>query len=189
MRYNFPGVVAVSMRKKFTIIGVSVAIAFLVTSFRYVHRGYLGVIESGESLRLIGHGPHFRAPWNRVTFYPIQSREMHLETREEGIEGKVEFDIVLLVSISPDSVISLHRAYGGAYMERLISPLIVDFLRQRGEDSQVWYGSSDCEKVGKRILQHLNSTLPDYGITIYRAWLRSFEVTTDGEGRSEPQMN
>ncbi len=137
------------MTRKTIIIAVSALAVFLVAFGHYTHRGYLGVLETGESLRLLEHGFHLRAPWHRVTAYPVQCREVRVEIFEEGPEAKIHFDAVLYVGIARDSVISLHRAYDGAYMEKVISPLISSFLRDYGEvyGLHMWLRSYEAERT------------------------------------------
>jgi hypothetical protein len=168
------------MTKKIIIIVVLAAIGCLVAFSQYVHRGYMGVVESGDSLRLLDHGFHLRAPWNKVTIYPTQSREVHLQTFDDGPQGSLHLDAVFLLSVCPDSLPYLHRAYHGAYMERLISPLVVEFLREYGDAYGIWQGDHDNEKVAEAISQRLNSSAT-HGINVYSVWLRTLEVVADPE--------
>jgi len=175
----------VSKSKKVVIIAVCVGIASVVTSVRYVHRGYVGVVECGDTLRLLDHGLHLKAPWSRLTFYPVRSTQIHLEASHEGPEGKVQFDIVVILSVRRDSIASLHETYRGAYVERLISPLVVDFLREHEKVSATWHDGTRREDIAKEIVERLNSTVAVYGINVYRAWLMSFEVVPGPEGKPQ----
>jgi hypothetical protein len=163
-------------------------IAFVALFVRYVHRGYLGVLDCGDSYRLVDHGFYLRAPWNRVTFYPVRSREVRLRTSDEGPEAKVEFDVVLTLSVCRDSVVSLHEAYRGAYVEMLIAPLIVDVLRLRGDDSGGRGDVRVTDDVTDAIVERINSELGPRGINALRAWLRSYEVVIDPESDPTRQL-
>jgi regulator of protease activity HflC (stomatin/prohibitin superfamily) len=154
-------------------------VAFVATSVTYVHRGYIGVVESGGSLRLLQHGPHLKAPGQRATFYPVRYQQVHLRVSDEGLRGRVELDMILLVSVSPDSIASLHETYRGGYIESLVSPLIVEFLRQRGDGSRDWTDGIGSEKEAAKIIEHLNSTAAPHGINVLRGWIRSYEVVTN----------
>ena len=169
------------MKKVGVIVAVCAVIALLATSVTYVHRGYVGVVESGESLRLLDRGPHLKVPGERVTFYPVRYQQVHLRVSDQGLQGTVDLDVVLLVSVSPDSIPSLHRTYHGAYMERLVSPLIVEFLRQRGDASRDWTDGIGSEKEAGKIIEHLHSTVSPHGVNVLRGWIRSYEVVTNRE--------
>jgi hypothetical protein len=158
-----------------------VAIGFLVLFGQYVHRGYLGVMGSGEDLRLLDHGLHLRAPWKRVTIYPIRCREIHLETFGEVRQGKIHFDGVLLLSVDRDSVVSLHRTYHGAYIDRLVSPVVVEFIGDYGDAYGVWHGQYNRQQVTEALADHLNSALAGSGINVINLWLRSLEAESDSQ--------
>ncbi len=164
------------MTRKTIIIAVSALAVFLVAFGHYTHRGYLGVLETGESLRLLEHGFHLRAPWHRVTAYPVQCREIRVEIFEEGPDAKIHFDAVLYVGIARDSVISLHRAYDGAYMEKVISPLISSFLRDYGEVYGLLDDDVGPQKVTGLMLDLLGTEGGKYGINVSHMWLRSYEA-------------
>ena len=70
------------MKKASVIITVCAGVAFIVAFGQYVHRGYMAVVGHDERMRLLDHGFHLRAPWNRVTIYPVQCRAIHLEMIE-----------------------------------------------------------------------------------------------------------
>ena len=168
------------MTKKVVAIALLVVIACVVAFSQYVHRGYTGVIESGESLRLLDHGFHLRAPWNKVTIYPTRSREVHLQAFDDSPRGSLHLDGVFLLSVCPDSLPALHRTYHGAYVEMLISPLVMEFLREYGDAYGIWQGDFDNREVEKAITQHLNSSAL-HGINFYSLWLRTLEASTNPE--------
>lgn len=164
------------MARKAIIVAVCAGAVFVAAFGHYTHRGYVGVLEHGESLKVLGHGFHLKAPWDRVTPYPIRCREMRVEIFEEGPEAKIHFDAVLYVCIAPDSVISLHRAYGGAYMEKVVSPMISTFLRDYGAAYGLWEEDVGSHKVTAVMLDHLGREGWRYGINITNMWLRSYEA-------------
>jgi hypothetical protein len=142
-------------------------IVLLIASGQYVHRGYLGVIESGESLRLLDHGPHLKAPWQRVTIYPIQSREIRIATPVDGPQGRAHLDAVVLLSVARDSVPSLHKTYGGAYVEDLVAPAAAQYMAEYGDAFGAWEGGYDTRAMARAMAEHLARTLRPHGITIY----------------------
>jgi hypothetical protein len=176
------------MRKKVVIVTVCVAIAAIIASGQYVHRGYVGVIESGDDLRLLDHGPHLKAPWQRATIYPIQSRDVHLEAYYDGPMGKTHFDAILLVSICRDSVRTLHREYRGAYVERLVSPCVADFIRDYGDAYGIGDGRWRRQEVGEAIAGYLNLTLAEDGINICLVRPVAIEIVDDQEGDTIPHL-
>jgi hypothetical protein len=151
-------------------------VGLLIVSGQYVHRGYMGVIESGGSLRLLEHGFHLRAPWQRTTIYPIQSREVHVETLVDGSQGRVHFDGILLLSVSADSVPTLHAEYGGAYLDGLVAPLIQGYITDYGDAFGVWDEGYDSQELAEALAAHLDSALREHGINVYQARLRSLTV-------------
>jgi hypothetical protein len=165
------------MRSKPIVIGTCAVLVLAFAFILYVHRGYVGVTGSRSSPEVLRPGFHFRAPWVRVTYYPIITREIAIKTSSEGSRGKCKFDMSLQLSVMPDSVASLHKAYGGRYVESLITPLVADFLLCRGSAVEGW--SPEAEKVGKALTAHINSAVNPYGIYIYSIWMRTFEVETD----------
>jgi hypothetical protein len=164
------------MAKKTIIIAISALAVFLLAFGHYTHRGYLGVLEAGASLRLLEHGFHLRAPWQRVTAYPVQCRAIRVEIFDDGPGAKIHFDAVLYVGIARDSVISLHRAYDGAYMEKVISPLISSFLRDYGEAYGLWDDDVGPQRVTGVMLDLLGAEGRKYGINVTNMWLRSYEA-------------
>ncbi len=165
-------------RKKQLIIlaVVCLAIALAYTSLCYVHLGYVGVIDTGDGPRLLDRGLHIKPPLEDVTFYPVRSRRIHLRTIDEGVHGRIEFDVVLLLSVSRDKVIHLHETYGGAYMERLVSPLVVEHFRIRGDGSGEWRDGIGSEKAAEGIVERIISGAGPHGVDIVKAGIRSFDV-------------
>jgi hypothetical protein len=165
------------VKRKFIIVLVCLVVALVLISVQYVHTGYVGVIESGETLRLLDRGFHLRPPWKNVTFYPVRGHEIHLEGYEEGLKGKVEFDFVLVLSVCPDSIASLHKAYNGDYLERLVSPLVAEFLREHGDAPTIWSDDQQGESMAVAILHYLNSRVASHGINVFSVWSASFYVS------------
>ena len=164
------------MARKAIIAGVLAGAAFLLAFGHYTHQGYVNVVDAGESVRLLDHGFHLRLPWHRVTTYPIRCRETHVQIFEEGPDVKIHFDGVLYVGIAPDSVLSLHRAYKGAYMEKVISPIISDFLRNQAEAYGLWEEDVGPQRVTAVMLDLLGIEGGKYGINVTDMWLRSYEA-------------
>jgi hypothetical protein len=175
-----------TMTKKIIIIAICAAIALVVTSGQYVHRGYVGVIESGADVRLLDHGLHVKAPWQRVTIYPIESRDTHLEAYYEGPMGKTHFDGVLLLSVCRDSIATLHRTYKGAFMERMVSPAVGEFLSDYGDAYGIGDGQCRSREVGEAIARYLNLALAGHGIDVYSVQLRSVEVADESQDLTTP---
>lgn len=162
------------MRSKRVVIGICAGIVAVFAFTQYVHQGYLGVTGTQESPKVLRPGFHFRPPWVRTSYYPVIAREVAIKTSWQGSRGKCKFDLSLELSVAPDSVASLHRAYGGRYIESLITPLVADFLLSRGTAVDGW--NSEAEEVAKALAARANSVLNAYGIYIYDIWLRNFEV-------------
>jgi hypothetical protein len=114
-----------------------------------------------------------------VTFYPVMTREIAIGKASEGSRGRCKFDVTLLLSVCPDSVVSLHKAYHGRYVESAITPLVEDFLLSRGTGSGGW--GPEGEKVAKELAPYLNGALNPSGVYVYSAEVRSFEVEADFE--------
>lgn len=164
------------MLKKTLIMTVCVLAGLLAAFGQYTHRGYVSVVESDDSLRLLGHGFHLRAPWHRVTAYPVQCREVHVEIFDEGPEAEIHFDAVLYVGVRRDSIVALHKAYHGAYVEKVISPMLSEFLREQGEAHGLWDPEAGSQRVTGVVLDHLGKASTEHGINVSHMWLRSFEV-------------
>ena len=162
--------------RKATLVAVAAGVGFLATFGHYTHIGYVGVVESGNSLRLMNRGFHLRLPWQRVTSYPLRYREVRVEIFDDGPEAKIHFDGVLFLNVNPDSVPSLHRAYHGAYVERVISPALSKFLRDYGEGYGLWEDDVGPQKVTSTILGYIEPEAGRHGINVTQMWLRSFEV-------------
>jgi hypothetical protein len=167
------------MRKKYLIIAVCLVIAFLVAFGQYVDQGYVGAIQSGESVRLLDRGFHLRTPWHRVTFYPIRGGRIHLEIRDRGPDGEIHFDAVLVMSVRPAGIASLHRTYQGAYVERLISPLVLEFLKGPGDAPGLSPDGFERQRLTTGLRDHLNAALSEHQISVFQVWLRSFDVEPD----------
>jgi hypothetical protein len=164
-----------SPARKTTIISASAVLVFLVAFGHYTHGGYLGVVETGGGFRLLDHGFHLRPPWAKVTMYPLRCREVRLEILSEVPGATIHFDGVLLVSVRADSVPSLHKAYQGAYMERVVSPMLSEFLRDHSEGYGLWDDTSP-QKVTSVVMDFLGPEAAEYGVNITQIWLRSFDV-------------
>jgi len=164
------------MLRKTLIIAIFTVVGLLVAFGHYTHRGYVSVAETDGSLRLMDHGFHLRAPWHRVTVYPVQCREVRIEIIDEGPDAKIHFDGVFYVGVSRDSIPSLHRAYRGAYVERVISPMLSEFLREYGEAFGLWDDDAGPQKVTGTVLDHVGPAAGEYGINVTNMWLKSFAV-------------
>ena len=164
------------MAKRYVIIAVCVVIAFFVAFGQYVDQGYVGAITSGESVRLLDRGFHLRAPWQRVTFYPVRSDRVHIEIHDQGPDREIRFDAVLLLSVRPDGIDPLHRAYQGAYVERLILPLVLEFLRGPVDAAGLSPDGFERQRLTSGLRDHLNARLGEHQITVFQVWLGSFEV-------------
>ena len=164
------------MKRILIIVAVCLAMGLIYVSFTYVHSGYVGVLDTAGGPRLLDRGFHLRPPLARVTFYPTRCREIHLTTLDEGVHGRIEFDIVLLLSISPDRAIHLHETYGGAYVERLISPLVIEQFRMQGSGSGDWGDGVGSEKAAEGIVDRINSEGAPHGVNVVGARIRSFDV-------------
>jgi hypothetical protein len=161
---------------KTAIVSIVAVAALLAVFGHYTHRGYVSVVGSGDSLRLLGHGFHLRAPWHRVTVYPIRCREVRVQIVDEGPDARISFDGVFYVAVCPDSIPSLHKAYGGAYVERVVSPMLARFLREYGEGYGLWESDAGPQKITSSIIDYIGPEAHRYGINISRMWLRSFDV-------------
>jgi hypothetical protein len=166
----------VTPARKATLVAVAVGVGFLIAFGHYTHLGYVSVVETGGSLRLMDRGFHLRLPWQRVTAYPLRCREVRVEIFDEGPEAKIHFDGVFYMSVRRDSVASLHRAYHGAYVERVISPALSKFLREYGEAYGLWEEDVGPQKVTSTVLAHIEPEAGRHGINVTQMWLRSFEV-------------
>ena len=164
------------MKKLVILVGACLALAVIYASTVYVHQGYVGVLDAGEGAKLLDRGLHLRPPLAKVTFYPIQYHEIHLTTIDEGVHGRIEFDVLLSLSVSKDKVIHLHETYGGAYVERLISPLVLEHFRILGNGSGDWGDGIGSEKVAEGIVNRIYSEAAPHGVNIIQATIRSFDV-------------
>jgi hypothetical protein len=178
-RQDIP-IIGADMRTKIVLGMGCAALAVIVAFTQYIHTGYVGVIGSRDHVRVMGHGPHLRAPWAPVALYPIRPHEIAIKNSSEGPGGKCSFEVSLQLAVLPDSVADLHRAFQGKYVESLVTPVMTDFLLRRGNASGSWF-EGECEEIGKEMAAHLNSRLGQYGIVIYAAWLRSFEISRPSE--------
>lgn len=161
---------------KTAIVSVAMVAALLAAFGHYTHRGYVSVVESGDSLRLLDHGFHLRFPWQKVTIYPIRCREVRVQIVDEGPDARIDFDGVFYVGVCPDSIPSLHRAYSGAYVERVVSPMLARFLREHGEGYGLWESDAGPQKVTSTVLDYIGPEAGRHGINVTQMWLRSFGV-------------
>jgi len=164
------------MKKLMILVAACVAIALVYISVTYVHLGYVGVLDTGDGLKLLDRGLHLRPPLAEVTFYPIQFREIHLTTIDEGVQGRIEFDVVLLLAIARDKVVHLHETYEGAYVERLISPLVIEHFHMLGNGSGDWSDGSGSDKAAEGIVERIIAGAEPHGVNIIQARIRSFDV-------------
>jgi hypothetical protein len=170
------------MAKKTLVVGILLLAAFLLAFGQYTHQGYVSVVGNGNSVRLLEHGLHIRPPWQRVTSYPIRAREVRLEITDDGPEAKIHFDAVLFLSVNRDSIASLHRAYNGAYIARVVSPMLTRFLREYGEGYGLWDEDTGPQKVTSAVLDFLGREAGRYGINVTHMWLLSFDVERKPQG-------
>ena len=164
------------MKRLLIIAAVCLAMGLIYVSVTYVHSGYVGVLDTGDGPRLLDRGLHLRPPFAEVTFYPTRCREIHLTTVDEGVQGRIEFDVVLLLSISKEKAIHLHETFGGAYVERLISPLVLEQFRMQGNGSGDWGDGVGSEKAAEGIVERIISEGAPHGVDIVQARIRSFDV-------------
>jgi hypothetical protein len=162
--------------RKATLVAVAIGVGLLATFGYYTHTGYVAVVESADSLRLLDRGFHLRLPWQHVSVYPLRCREVQIEIFDEGPEARIHFDGVFYVSVCRDSVASLQRAYHGAYMGKVVSPMLSKFLREYGEAYGLWEDDAAPQEVTSAVLDYLGPRAGRYGINVTQVWLRSFEV-------------
>jgi hypothetical protein len=146
---------------------------------RYTHSGYVAAVDSGAGFEIEDRGIHIRMPWHRATFYPIRCRQTHLEAQYRDRHGRISFDMVVALSVSRDSVPSLHRAYGGAYLEALVTPSALEFFKARRGDPGIWREEIPRQEVMVQLIDHLNRSIGHSGVRVYQGWLHSFEVIDD----------
>ena len=164
------------MKKLMILVAACIAIGLVYVSVVYVHSGYVGVLDTGAGPRLLERGFHLRPLLAEVTYYPTRCREIHLTTVDEGVHGRIEFDMVLLLSVCPDRAIHLHQTYDGAYMERLISPLVIEHFRMQGSGSRDWGDGIGSEPAAEGIVERLTSAGEPHGVNIVGARIRSYDV-------------
>lgn len=164
------------MKKTVAILACACA-ALAVACTQYVHRGYVGVTDAGGAIRLMDRGFHLRAPWHRVTFYPIVTRPVAVKSSLTGPRGKTDFDLTLEMRVQRDSVPPLHRNYRGRHIEVLVVPLVTAFLERRGGAASHDYGP-EAAAMGKEIATLLDCSLRGHGIGVFSAELRSCEVVS-----------
>ena len=164
------------IKKLMILVAAGLLIALAYVSAVYVHNGYVGVLDTGDGPKLLTRGLHLKPPFAEVTFYPTRYQDIHLTTVDEGEYGRIEFDVVLLLSISEDRAIHLHQTFGGAYVERLISPLVIEHFRMQGNGSGDWGDGVGSDKAAEGIVERLISGAAPHGVNIIGARIRSFEV-------------
>jgi hypothetical protein len=164
------------MKKLLVIVLACLVIALVYVSVVYVHSGYVGVMDTRDGPRLLERGLHLRPPLAEVTFYPTRVREIHLTTVDEGVHGRIEFDVVLQLCISADMAVHLHETFGGAYVERLISPLVIEHFRIQGSGSGDWGDGIGSDKAAEGIVESIIAEGAHHGINIVSARIRSFDV-------------
>lgn len=158
-------------RRKIAIILICAAIGFLATFTQYVHTGYVGVVDGSNPLRVLRRGLHFRAPWQRVVFYPTRSGSVGITTVWHGPREEIRAEITLYMSVTADSVESLHKAYRGEYVQALVVPCINEFFNLHGAALVDWQSSSVVNKTDQDLVLYLNDALMPRGVSIFQAWL------------------
>jgi hypothetical protein len=146
---------------------------------QYVHSGYLGVVEGSSPIRLLGRGLHLRAPWRRVVFYPVESETVGIKTVVRRPGGTVTAELTIIMSVSGDSVASLHAAYGGKYVEALVVPQVNEFLRLRADAWGDWQRRAVVDRIDQDLASYVDAQVAPRGINIYHVWLRSYEISNE----------
>lgn len=167
----------IQMRRRTLIVLCVAAIGLVAASTTYVHSGYIGAIANGDSIKLIARGPHFRLPWRHVSFYPTRAGAVNIRISSGSSEGEVKAEVSLNLSVSPDSVASLERAFHGNYVQAIVVPRITAFLVRRGQSSANWDNDKSMDAISRDLAAELNRALASYGIGVAYAELRSFEIT------------
>ena len=152
------------------------AIAVVAASITYVHKGYIGAVENGDSVRLMTRGPHFRLPWKHVWFYPTQAGAVNVRIASEGQNGTLSANLSLNISVIPDSIPSLQRSFHGNYIQALVVPRVSQFIQRHGEASANWDYSSEIDAISGELTAELNSSLGRHGLSFHYVELRSFDV-------------
>ena len=165
------------MKKRALALLCVVAGGLAAASTTYVHSGYIGAVENGDSIRLMTRGPHFRLPWRHVWFYPTRAGAVNVKIASEGSGSELRADVSLNLTVSPDSVASLQRAFHGDYVQAIVVPRITSFLLQRMQSSANWDYDKQLEAISRDLAAELNTSLASYGVVTYYAEVRSFEIT------------
>jgi hypothetical protein len=164
-------------RRTIATVLICVAAGFAALSIQYVHSGYLGVVDGSSPSRLLDRGLHLRAPWQRVIFYPTQGGSVGIATESSGPSGTMRAEVTVVLSVRPDSVESLHRAYRGQYLQALVVPAVNEFLSLRADTWADWQDQSVANTIDGDLAAYLNATLSKHGVAVFQTWVESFDVT------------
>jgi len=165
------------MKRRDLVLLSVVVCGLTVASITYVHSGYIGAVENGDSIRLMARGPHLRLPWRHVWFYPTRAGAVNVRIASESSGSELRADVSLNLSVSPDSVASLQKAFHGDYVQTLVVPRITGFLMQRVQSAANWNYDKQLDAISQDLTAELNLSLATYGIGVYYAEVRSFEIT------------
>lgn len=165
--------------RKIACISVCTAAGLFAAFTQYVHTGYVGVVDGGRPVRLLDRGLHVRAPWQRVVFYPVRGNSVGITTTWMGPTKTIRAEMSIVMSVSSDSVASLHTAYGGEYIEALVVPRVNEFFRLRSDAWGDRLRESVVNEMDKDLAVYLNASLAPRGINIFQAWLVSVDVSAE----------
>jgi pentatricopeptide repeat protein len=168
------------MKTFLIILGIAAA-AIVAVSIQHIPGGKVGAIEESGQIRIVDSGLHLRPPWRRASLYPVEPATVDIQASSPAPGGEFETRVDLDISVDRDQVAALHRSYGGAYVDDLIGPLVMEYLRRKLDVSGSYPAEMLDDEVGEEILTVLDGALGSYGITCHSLSFRSFELVENPE--------
>jgi len=159
---------------------VVVIFILLLTSFRTVPAGHVGVVDlfGRVSDATLAPGLHLVNPLARVQRMSVQTREIKEVMDTPSSEGLiVHLEISTIFHLNPEKAVAVYKTVGLAYDEILIHPNIRSAVREitSSYEAKALY-SPEREKMGSQINQHVRAAIEPRGVAVESVLLRDVRL-------------
>lgn len=180
MRHKEQGNVAAGLFGVLLLLGI----VTLVTSFRIVGTGEVGVVASYGKVtgRELGEGLSMVAPWgiNTVTKYDVKTQKDEVDSQAatkdlQDVNGK----LVLNYTLERGEVSHMHQTVGAEYKDKLILPALNEVFKA----ATAKYNASELitkrAEVKNDVYKGLKDRLEKYGIAVQDVSITNFTFSKE----------
>lgn len=172
-----------------------VGIAFLLTTFRFIPEGHVGVVTSfGRATGgIVYPGLNLTIPLVQgVQLVETRVQSMPFENIEAATQELQTVKLTGIVSYQLEEyrIVELYRELGLGYEDRLVSTSFQDYIKgvTRRYSAQTITGEAERDGIRNAVTERLNADLRAYGITIRSVFIGNISYSAEYEAAIEAKQ-